>query len=95
MFQREWFEAGSAVFEATTADPASFPPLNDRQAQRAWLAGFLASWSEWLDRQGLPLSDEQEAATLDDRLTRTLRDRPELLRQLRSYRLGSQSWSEH
>lgn len=65
------------------------------QAQRAWLAGFLASWSEWLDRQGFPLSDERESATLDDRLNQTLRDRPALLRQLRSYRLGSQSWSEH
>ena len=95
MFQRDWFEAGSAVFEGLTEDPASFPPLSDMQAQRAWLAGFLASWSEWLDRRGLVLSDDQESATLDDRLSRTLRDRPELLRQLLSYRLGSQSWSEH
>ena len=39
-------------FEGLAEDPASFPPLNDRQAQRAWLAGFLASWSEWLDCQG-------------------------------------------
>lgn len=39
----DWFEAGSAVFEGVTEDPASLPPLNDRQAQRSWLAGFLAS----------------------------------------------------
>ena len=77
MVKLEWFDAGSAVFEGMTEDPASFPPLNDRQIQRAWLAGFLVSWYEWLDRQGLPLPDEQESATLDDRLNQTLRDRPE------------------
>ncbi|WP_295407301.1 hypothetical protein [uncultured Thiocystis sp.] len=43
MVKLEWFNAGSAVFEGVTEDPASFPPLNDRQAQRSWLAGFLAS----------------------------------------------------
>lgn len=30
MLQRDWFDAGSAVFEGLTEDPASYPPLNDK-----------------------------------------------------------------
>lgn len=94
MLQRDGF-AGSAVFDGVTEDPASYPPLNDRQAQRAWLAGFLVSWYEWLDRQAADASADSSATTFDTHLSDALRDRPELLRQLRSDRLGSQSGSEH
>lgn len=54
------------------------------------VGGFSRVLSVWLERQGLHLTEERESPTLDDCLTWTLRDRPALLRQLRSYRLGSQ-----
>lgn len=40
-----WFEAGEAV-HAGNRNPARFPPLDDPQAQRWWLGGFLAAWVE-------------------------------------------------
>ena len=66
----DWFDAGSRVLEgARTSD--LFPPLDDAQAQRAWLAGFAGAWAE---RSG------DEAA--EDALVAALEGRPALLRQL-------------
>jgi hypothetical protein len=44
----DWFGAGWAAFHFPV-HPESFPPLDDRDAQRAWLAGFGAAWAECPD----------------------------------------------
>jgi hypothetical protein len=41
-----WFEAGSGVLDGVFDDPACFPPLDDREAQRQWLGGFAGAWAE-------------------------------------------------
>jgi len=35
-----WFEAGWAVLKEEQWDADFFPPLNDMEAQRAWLGGL-------------------------------------------------------
>jgi hypothetical protein len=40
-----WLAAGIAVFHGST-DPDDFPPLDDETAQRHWLGGFSAAWTE-------------------------------------------------
>jgi hypothetical protein len=38
-----WFEIGWAAFKEEQWEADFFPPLNDMEAQRAWLAGFGAA----------------------------------------------------
>jgi hypothetical protein len=73
-----WFEIGWAVFKEEQWDADFFPPLNDMEAQRAWLGGFGAAWASGLDAAG----------SVDEALVRALEGRAELLRQLRSHRVG-------
>jgi hypothetical protein len=73
-----WFESGWAVFKEERWDADFFPPLNDMEAQRAWLGGFGAAWVDASD----------EAGSVDEALVRVLVGRAALLRQLRSHRAG-------
>ena len=41
-----WFGAGWAVSKGGTDDPDFYPPIDDREALRHWLAGFGAAWVE-------------------------------------------------
>ncbi|EGV16271.1 hypothetical protein ThimaDRAFT_4498 [Thiocapsa marina 5811] len=66
----DWFDAGSRVLEGGRT-PELFPPLDDAQAQRVWLAGFAGAWAE---------GGSDEAA--EDALVAALGGRPTLLRQL-------------
>ena len=42
---RDWFAIGERVCREGLRDADSFPPLNDMEAQRAWLGGFGAAWA--------------------------------------------------
>ena len=74
----DWFDVGWESFKEERWDADSFPPLNDMEAQRAWLGGFGAAWVEAAD----------EAGSVDEALMRALEGRAALLRQLRSHRGG-------
>jgi hypothetical protein len=91
----DWFALGSAVFEGRAAGPDDYPPLNDRQAQRGWLAGFGASWIEAAERHDRDPARHPPTLDLWTHLTRTLTGCPDLLRQLGAYRRGAQSWGDH
>lgn len=91
----DWFALGSAVFEGRAAGPDRYPPLNDMQAQRGWLAGFGASWIEAAERHDRDPARYPPTLDLWTNLTRTLTGRPDLLRQLSAYRLGLQSRHTH
>ncbi|TCT21203.1 histidine kinase [Thiobaca trueperi] len=93
--QPDWFNLGSAVFEGRAAGPDCFPPLNDMQAQRYWLAGFSASWIEASERHDRDPARHPSTLGIEAHLSRALAGRPELLRQLGAYRLGAQSWYTH
>jgi hypothetical protein len=71
-----WFGAGIAVFHGSTA-PADFPPPDDAAAQRHWLGGFTAAWTECPDG-----SDGWCAQPLDVALMLALTGRGELLARL-------------
>ena len=73
----DWFHIGWAMFEGGMRTYAGLPPLNDMEAQRWWLAGFGAAWAA---------SGSQES--VDASLLLALRGHEELLRQLRSHRVG-------
>jgi hypothetical protein len=70
----DWFAAGMAVFWRST-DPADFPPLDNRAAQRAWLGGFGAAWAECPQNSDEPWCDEE----VDIALTMALDGREGLL----------------
>ena len=89
--QPDWFALGSAVFEGRAAGPDCCPPLDDRPAQRGWLAGFGASWIEAAERHDRDPARYPPTLELGAHLTRALTDRPDLLRQLAAHRLGHQS----
>ncbi len=91
----DWFDAGSAIFDGIIDDPALYPPLNDMQAQRAWLAGFGAGWIELPEWSWLGSSPDPREGDIGEVLTRTLLHRPKLLRQLLAHREGLKSWYEH
>ena len=74
----DWIDAGWAVYKEGARDPEYFPPLGDRDAQRAWLGGVGAAWA----------SDLDNTESVVDALTRMLEGRGELLRQLRSHTSG-------
>lgn len=75
----DWFAAGMAVFWRST-EPADFPPIDDRDAQRAWLGGFGAAWAECPDA-----TDGWCDEDLDVALTLALKGRERLLQQLLEY----------
>ena len=76
--EADWFEIGWEAFKEECWDADSFPPLDDMEAQRAWLGGFGAAWAAGPD----------EAGSVDEALARALEGRAALLRQLRSHRGG-------
>ena len=80
-----WFEAGSAAYLDGGRDVDLFPPLGDREAQRAWLGGFGAAWAE-------PRVNGESA---EEALIRTLEGSEELLRQLWSHTSGEKVWTLH
>lgn len=87
----DWFSAGWAVYIGAARGAADFPPLNDMQAQRWWLGGFGAAWTEDIDDRGLRAVLNEEGIvgeSVDEALARALAGREELLRQLRSHREG-------
>ena len=90
-----WMDLGSAVFEGRAAGSDCYPPLNDMQAQRWWLAGFGASWYEACERHDRDPARYPPTLELGAHLTRALTARPDLLRQLDAYRLGAQNWYAH
>jgi hypothetical protein len=45
----DWFDVGWKAFKKSRQGAVSFPPLGDREAQRAWLGGFGAAWASDLD----------------------------------------------
>ncbi|NVZ10559.1 histidine kinase [Allochromatium humboldtianum] len=91
----DWFALGSAVFEGRAARLDRYPPLNDMQAQRGWLAGFSASWMEASERHDRDPARYPPTLDLWAHLTLTLTGCPDLLRQLGAYRRGAQSWGDH
>jgi hypothetical protein len=83
----DWFGAGWSAFHFP-ANPGSFPPLDDREAQHAWLMGFIAAWAE------CPVSAQRERASwgvgpcgrsIAAALEAVLADRAELLRQIQMF----------
>lgn len=69
--QDYWFGAGWAVYKGSAGEDW-FPPLNDREAQRAWLGGFGAAWVEYPDVAActsLLQGDGMGGESLDDALT--------------------------
>ena len=80
-----WLDAGWAVYKEGARDPEYFPPLGDRDAQRAWLGGFGAAWASDLDGK----------ESVDEALARALEGRGELLRQLRSHTSGERLRTLH
>jgi hypothetical protein len=48
-----WFGAAWAVFKGGTKDSDFYPSLNDMEAQRQWLGGFGAAWSECPDEEAI------------------------------------------
>ena len=85
-----WFDAGWAVFKGNTGDEW-FPPLNDMEAQRWWLAGFGAAWVEYPITeavQSMLFDDEPGGESIHDALAHALTGRSTLLAQLLSHRSG-------
>lgn len=86
--QDRWFGAGWSVYKGSTGEDC-FPPLNDMDAQRAWLGGFGAAWVEYPDAEAsasILLGDGGES--LYAALASALEGRPALLQQLLTHRDG-------
>jgi hypothetical protein len=81
----DWFEVGAVSFREGARDAGCLPPLNDMEAQRWWLGGFGAAWVEHPD----------DGESVDEALAQILEGRADLLRQLRSHRLGWGSRTVH
>ncbi len=93
-----WFSAGYAVFGAETSDRAFYPPLDDDEAQRHWLAGFGAAWVECPDDAAIESilnGDWLGGESVDEALVRILEGRMELLRQLWVHGLGKVARAIH
>ncbi|EXJ13575.1 hypothetical protein [Imhoffiella purpurea] len=84
-----WFEAGSGIFDGIIDDSSCFPPLDDREIQREWLAGFAGTWAELTSHPPASLIPDPRRDPVIDVLKRVLADRPELLEQLLA--IGSKS----
>jgi hypothetical protein len=85
-----WFGAGWAVYKGSAGDDC-FPPLNDIEAQRAWLGGFGAAWVEYPDAEAtasILFGDGMGSESLHKALASALDGRAELLRQLLAHRDG-------
>ena len=80
-----WIDAGWAVYKEGVRDSRFFPPLGDRETQRAWLGGFGAAWASDLDSK----------ESVVDALARVLEGRGELMRQLRSHTSGKRVRTLH
>lgn len=79
----DWFDAGWAAFHFPV-HPDFFPPLDDRTAQRAWLAGFGAAWAECpesVQREHVSWGVGLCGRTIAAALEAALAGRTELLRQ--------------
>jgi hypothetical protein len=81
----DWFDVGWTACKDNACDPEFLPPLNDIEAQRAWLGGFGAAWAEALE----------DRESVDEALAQALEGREELLRQLRSHASGRSSRTVH
>lgn len=80
----DWFDAGNGVFEHVLVGPGVYPPLDDLEAQRQWLAGYAAGrdgFQRAIDTSASAAGDPRRG-TLHEVLRRQLADQPELLRQL-------------
>lgn len=77
-----WFEAGSGIFDGVIDDPSCYPPLDDRDVQRAWLAGFAGAWAELTTFAPADPSEDPRQRPVLEVLAERLANRPELLRQL-------------
>ncbi len=87
-----WFGAGYAVFGTATADRAFYPPLDDDEAQRQWLAGFGAAWVECPDDAAIESildGDWLGGESVEEALVRIVGDQRELLRQLWAHGLST------
>lgn len=82
-----WFGAGWAVFQGSTL-PDDYPPMNDFDAQRAWLDGFAAAWSE-CPEEAIVASERTGdglcGRTLGAALAKALGKHPDLLRQFQGH----------
>jgi len=83
----DWLGAGWSAFHFPVP-PESFPPLDDDEAQHAWLAGFIAAWAECPDPApnqhvswGVGPCGRSMAAALEA----VVGNRLELLRQLQAF----------
>jgi hypothetical protein len=93
----DWFEAGYTVGKGGS-DDALYPPMDDMEAQRAWLGGFGAGWAEGPDKKAPAsnLADDGDASdSVDQALTHAMRERADLLRQLRTHGEGRTSRAVH
>jgi hypothetical protein len=75
-----WFVVGERAQTVGVVGKGAggLPPVNDIEAQRAWLGGFGAAW----------VADPRDGESVEEALAQVLDGRAELLRQLRSHRLG-------
>ncbi len=85
----DWFGAGWSAFHFPVP-PDAYPPLDDRGAQRAWLAGFDAAWAECPEatqRERVRSETGLCGRTVTAALEVVLFGRTELLRQLQLFAL--------
>ena len=93
-----WFGAGWAVFKGGTKDTDYYPPLNDMEAQRAWLGGFGAAYAEYPDDEAIRSTlhgDGTGGESLNSLLTKALEGRACLLEQLRAHHASRASHAVH
>lgn len=88
----DWFDAGYVVAKGDSDNPV-YPPMNDMEAQRAWLGGFGAGWAEGPDEEAL--GSNLAGNSVDEALTQALRERADLLHQLRAHGEGRASRAVH
>lgn len=83
----DWLGAGWAAFHFPV-HPKSFPPLDDHEAQHAWLTGFIAAWAECpgsVRREGVHWGVGLCGRSIAAALEAALAGRAELLRQLEAF----------
>jgi len=86
-----WFGAGWAVFKGGTDDPDFYPPIDDCEALRDWLAGFGAAWVECPDGESVESilnGDGMAGESVEEALVRALETRQDLLCALWDLGLG-------
>lgn len=87
--ETDWFAKGWAGYKGDICDDDHFLPLNDMEAQRWWLGGFGAAWTECPDDEAVNsilYGDGIGGESVDEALARVLQGRGDLLRQLWSHR---------